>query len=72
MPNSVACAGAGVPTAVEGRLGCNSLTFSLCECDLKGNTETRWAIERFCQDVRSESAVLSSFVLISNTLKINF
>lgn len=43
-PNSAACVGAGVPT------GCKSLTFSLCERDLKGNMETRRAIVRFCQD----------------------
>ena len=46
------------------RQGCTSLTFSLCECDLKGSVETLRANEkvRSC-DVVTESAVFSSFVL---------
>lgn len=52
------------------RQGCTSLTFSLCECDLKGSVETLRANEkvRSC-DVVTESAVFSSFVLTNLPLR---
>lgn len=47
------------------RQGCNSLTFSLCDCHLKGNMETRQAFVRFSQDVMTESAVFSFLLSFS-------